>query len=50
MKKLSTYYLKISFLDNIESVVHLEGMDEMEKRGSEPLTTDTLRVLELRGS
>ena len=33
MKKLSPYYLKISFLDNIESVVHLEVMDEMEKRG-----------------
>ena len=29
---------------------HLLVMDEMEKRGSEPLTTDTLRVLELRGS
>ena len=33
MKKLFPYYLKISFLDNIESVVHLEVMDEMEKRG-----------------
>ena len=50
MKKLFPYYLKISFLENIENAVHLEVMDEMEKRGSEPLTTDTLRVLELRGS
>ena len=33
MKKLSPYYLKISFLDNIENDVHLEKMDEMEKRG-----------------
>ena len=50
MKKLSIYYPKIRFLGNIENAVHLEEMDEMEKRGSEPLTTDTLRVLELRGS
>ena len=31
-------------------IYHLLVMDEMEKRGSEPLTTDTLRVLESRGS
>ena len=29
-------------------IYHLLVMDEMEKRGSEPLTTDTLRVLESR--
>lgn len=33
MKKLSHYCLKISFLVNIENVVHLEVMDEMKKRG-----------------
>ena len=31
-------------------IYHSLVMDEMEKRGSEPLTTDTLRVLEPRGS
>ena len=45
MKKLSIYYPKIKFLGNIENAVHLEEMDEMEKRGSEPLTTEVARFL-----